>query len=207
MSLFQLKNKLHLIANKSDKNIVTTEQINASNEVTKSKTESNINNNKKKFPLNKTLNKINSHILINSEKKTKKNIPNLIKNVHHRPKIAKSSDNFGFQPITSLEQKLSKQLSRISDKYTEIKNRRFFNNKGGDTNFFWQNFPDYEIYRQLKVLEMRKEVPFGFTRPKLKPLINSKRDKLGKLAKNLYDADQVERFKNLLYKYKVNTSK
>ena len=54
---------------------------------------------------------------------------------------------------------------------------------------------------------MRKEVPFGFTRPKLKPLINSKRDKLGKLAKNLYDADQVERFKNLLYKYKVNTSK
>ena len=53
MSLFQLKNKLHLIANKSDKNIITTEQINASNEVTKSKTESNINNNKKKFPLNK----------------------------------------------------------------------------------------------------------------------------------------------------------
>ena len=35
MSLFQLKNKLHLIANKSDKNIITTEQINASNEVTK----------------------------------------------------------------------------------------------------------------------------------------------------------------------------
>ena len=35
MSLFQLKNKLHLIANKSDKNIVTTEQINSSNEITK----------------------------------------------------------------------------------------------------------------------------------------------------------------------------
>ena len=45
MSLFQLKNKLHLIAKKSDKNIITTEQINALNEVTKSKTESNINNN------------------------------------------------------------------------------------------------------------------------------------------------------------------
>ena len=72
MSLFQLKNKLHLIAKKSDKNIVTTEQINSSNEITKSKTESNINNNKKKFPLNKTLNKINNHILINSEKKLKK---------------------------------------------------------------------------------------------------------------------------------------
>ena len=200
MSLIKFKNKLHLIAENSKNPILKTEEVNTSNEINKSKSLSDINNiNKNKSQKN---NKINKHIIINSERKTK-NVPNLIKNIHHRPKIAKSNDNFRFQPLTSFEQKLSKQLGRISNKYTQIKARKFFYSHNGDTNLFWQNFPDYEIYRQLKVLDTRKEVPFGFSRPKLKPLIFNKKDKLGKLAKNLFEADQIERFKNLLYKYKI----
>ena len=69
------------------------------------------------------------------------------------------------------------------------------------------NFPDYEIYRQLKELDTRKEIPYGFPKPRLKPLIINKKDKLGKLAKNLYEADQAERFKELIYKYKINREK
>ena len=149
-------------------------------------------------------NKNKIHIIINSKNNREKKVPNLMKNVHHKPKIAISCDNFRYQPLSSFEQKLSKQLCRISNKYTEIKNRKFFNKENGNTELFWQNFPDYEIYRQLKVLETRKEVPNGFTKPRLKPLINNRKDKLGKLAKNLYYADQVERFKNLIYKYKIN---
>ena len=137
------------------------------------------------------------HIVINS--KTKK-MPNLMKNIHYRTDTKRSYDSFRYQPISSFEAKLSKQLSRISNKYTVIKNRKFFNNQLTSTNLYWVNFPDYEIYRQLKELETRKEFPNAFTRPRLKPLISQNKDKLGKLAKNLYEADQVERFKKYLNK-------
>ena len=154
---------------------------------------------------NYSTNKSNKHIIINSDYKTKR-VPNLIKNIHHKPKLAISNDNLRYQPLTSFEQKLSKQLSRLSNNYTQIKNRKFFN-KNDNTNLYWMNFPDYEIYRQLKELDTRKEIPYGFTKPRLKPLIYNKKDKLGKLAKNLYEADQVEKFNNLLYKYKISKEK
>ncbi len=141
------------------------------------------------------------HVIINSKEKK---VPNLIRNIHYRPDIKKNNDNLRYQPLSSLEQKLSKQLSRLSNKYTSMKNRKFFNNQLTNTNLYWMNFPDYEIYRQLKVLETRKEFPYSFTKPKLKPLIYQKKDKLGVLAKNLYEADQVERFKKFLKKqYKI----
>lgn len=144
------------------------------------------------------------HIIINS--KTKK-MPNMIKNIHYRPDVKKSHDNFRYQPITSFESKLSKQLSRLSNKYSVIKNRKFFNNQLTSTNLYWANFPDYEIYRQLKELETRKEFPNEFTKPRLKPLICQNKDKLGKLAKNLYEADQVERLKKYLNKqYKIKAT-
>ena len=146
-------------------------------------------------------NNISNHIVITSKTKKK---PNLIKNIHYKTDIKKSYDNFRYQPITSFEQKLSKQLSRISDKYTVIKNRKFFNNQLTNTNLYWVNFPDYEIYRQLKELETRREFPYSFAKPRLKPLINPKKDKLGILAKNLYEADQVDKFKKFLNKnYKI----
>ena len=141
------------------------------------------------------------HVIINSKEKK---VPNLIRNIHYRPDIKKNNDNLRYQPLSSLEQKLRKQLSRLSNKYTSMKNRKFFNNQLTNTNLYWMNFPDYEIYRQLKVLETRKEFPYSFTKPKLKPLIYQKKDKLGVLAKNLYEADQVERFKKFLKKqYKI----
>ena len=145
------------------------------------------------------------HIIINSKEKQRK-APSLIRNIHYRPNIKKSNDNFRYQPISSFEEKLSKELSRLSNKYTSIKNRKFFNNQLSNTNLYWMNFPDYEIYRQLKELETRKELPNAFTKPRLKPLITQKKDKLSMLAKNLYEADQVERLKKLLKKqYKIKT--
>ena len=151
--------------------------------------------------------KNNKHIIINSNINNNNNnqrrIPNLIKNIHHKPKVAISTDNFRYQPLTSFEQKLSKELSRLSKNYTQIKNRKFFN-KNDSTSLYWMNFLDYEIYRQLKELDTRKEIPYGFTKPRLKPLIINTKNKLGRLAKNLYEADQVEKFNNLLHKYKIN---
>ena len=202
MSFIQLKNKLHLMT-QSQQKISQTDAISSSN-ITHNNSKFNQNNNSS---FTKTNHKNKIHIIINSKNNKQKKIPNLMKNVHHRPKVAISWDNFRYQPLSSFEQKLSKQLSRISNKYTEIKNRKFFNKQSGNTELYWQNFPDYEIYRQLKELETRKETPFGFTKPRLKPLINNKKDKIGQLAKNLYEADQVERFKILLNKYKINQEK
>jgi hypothetical protein len=138
--------------------------------------------------------------LINSMPKR----PDFTRNVHYRKNIKKSNDNFRYQPISSFEQKLSKQLSRVSNSYNPIKNRKFFNNDLKNTELYWSHFPEYEIYRQLKELETRKELPNAFTKPKLKPLICQNKDKLGILAKNLYEADQTERFKKFLLKqYKI----
>ena len=162
---------------------------------------SNYNSNKIK--------KNNKHIIINSNISNinnninQKRIPNLIKNIHHKPKVAITTDIFRYQPLTSFELKLSKELGRLNKNYTQIKNRKFFN-KNDSTSLYWMNFPDYEIYRQLKELDTRKEIPYGFTKPRLKPLIINTKNKLGKLAKNLYEADQVEKFNNLLHKYKIN---
>ena len=201
MSFLRFKNRLNKKNKESSYKINQTEQI--SSNITDNNSNLIYNNNSS---INK-INKSKKHIEIKSKDIPQKKIPNLMKNVHHRPKIAISCDNFRYQPLSSFEQKLSKQLGRISNKYTEIKNRKFFNKSNINTELFWQNFPDYEIYRQLKVLETRKEIPYGFPKPKLKPLINNKKDKLGKLAKNLYEADQAERFKELIYKYKINREK
>ena len=171
MSFIQLKNKLPLMAKESKQKISQTEAISSNNI-----TNNNSNFNERAYSQNN--NKSKKHIILDSKNNTKKKIPNLMKNVHHRPKIAISCDNFRFQPLSSFEQKLSKQLGRISTRYTEIKNRKFFNKQNGNTDLYWQNFPDYEIYRQLKELETRKEIPFGFTKPRLKPLVINKRDKI-----------------------------
>ena len=162
-------------------------------------------NTKIKYSYSNRSNKNTEHIIINSKEKVKKR-PNLMRNVHYRQNIKKDNDNFRYQPISSFEEKLSKQLSRLSNKYTSMKNRKFFSNQLTNTNLYWMNFPDYEIYRQLKELETRKELPNAFTKPRLKPLITQKKDKLSLLAKNIYEADQVERLKKLLKKqYKIKT--
>lgn len=149
---------------------------------------------------NFTKNKSHDHIVINSMPKR----PDFTRNVHYRKNIKKSNDNFRYQPISSFEQKLSKQLSRVSNSYNPIKNRKFFNNDLKNTELYWSHFPEYEIYRQLKELETRKELPNAFAKPRLKPLIYQHKDKLGILAKNLYEADQTERFKKFLLKqYKI----
>jgi hypothetical protein len=191
MSYIQYKKHLKIITKESSQNKTQPSKISSSCITT--------NNNNYYHP-NKYNNK---HKIINSNN-TDKRVPNLIKNIHHKPKVAISCDNFKYQPLTSFEQKLSKQLGRLSTKYTYIKNRKFFNKENDSTNLYWMNFPEYEIYRQMKELDTRKEIPYGFPKPRLKPLIINKKDKLGKLAKNLFEADQIERFKNLLYKYKIN---
>ena len=202
MSLLKIKKRFNLMVSESPKKIVQTDVMLSSNITNNSN--NNINNKSSKN--NKNFNNNKNHILITS-KETPKKIPNLTKNIHHRPKVANSCDNFRYQPISSFELKLSKQLSRISNKYTQIKNRKFFNKQTENTNLYWQNFPDYEIYRQLKELETRKEIPLAFPKPRLKPLICNTKDRLGRLAKNLYEADQIDRFKSLLYKYKNNQRK
>ena len=191
MSYIQYKKHLKIITKESSQNKTQPSKISSSCITT--------NNNNYYHP-NKYNNK---HKIINSNN-TDKRVPNLIKNVHYKPKVAISCDNFKYQHLTSFEQKLSKQLGRLSTKYTHIKNRKFFNKENDSTNLYWMNFPEYEIYRQMKELDTRKEIPYGFPKPRLKPLIINKKDKLGKLAKNLFEADQIERFKNLLYKYKIN---
>ena len=191
MSYIQYKKHLKIITKESSQNKTQPSKISSSCITT--------NNNNYYHP-NKYNNK---HKIINSNN-TDKRVPNLIKNIHLKPKVAISCDNFKYQPLTSFEQKLSKQLGRLSTKYTYIKNRKFFNKENDSTNLYWMNFPEYEIYRQMKELDTRKEIPYGFPKPRLKPLIINKKDKLGKLAKNLFEADQIERFKNLLYKYKIN---
>ena len=192
--------------NFSNSNIAKTEQshiVIKSQLKSKSKSSFKINTSSHS---NFTKNKSHEHIVINSKPKK----PDLIRNVHYRKNIKKSNDNFRYQPISSFEQKLSKQLSRVSNKYNVVKNRKFFNNDLKDTELFWSHFPEYEIYRQLKELETRKELPNAFTKPRLKPLICQRKDKLGVLAKNLYEADQIERFKKFLvkqYKIKIKQEK
>ena len=168
------------------------------NNIKKNSSNNNTSNIKISISHSNFKNKNHQHIIIDSNSKK----PNLIKNIHYKQNIKRSNDSLRYQPISSFEQKLSKQLSRISNKYTTIKNRKFFNNQLTSTNLYWQNFPDYEIYRQLKELETRNAFPYAFTKPRLKPLISQHKDKLGLLAKNLYMVDQVERFKKLLKKQK-----
>ena len=192
--------------NFSNSNIAKTEQshiVIKSQLKSKSKSSFKINTSSHS---NFTKNKSHEHIVINSKPKK----PDLIRNVHYRKNIKKSNDNFRYQPISSFEKKLSKQLSRVSNKYNVVKNRKFFNNDLKDTELFWSHFPEYEIYRQLKELETRKELPNAFTKLRLKPLICQRKDKLGVLAKNLYEADQIERFKKFLvkqYKIKIGQEK
>ena len=198
----KLKNEFSLSEiNDSNNNINNnnkSKKILKSESYDKNKSTLKLNSSDSNFKKN---NSISKHIVITS--KTKK-MPNLIRNIHYKTDIKKSYDNFRYQPTTSFEQKLSKQLSRISSKYTIIKNRKFFNNQLTNTNIYWENFPDYEVYRQLKELETRKEFPYSFAKPRLKPLINQKKDKLGILAKNLYEADQVDKFKKFMNKnYKI----
>ena len=201
MSLLKIKKKFNLMISEHPQKFVQTDAV-ISSDITNNNNNSNYNINSNSSKYNKNFNKNKNHIIITSTE-NQKNIPNLTKNIHHRPKVANSCDTFKYQPISSLEQKLSKQLERISNRYTQIKNRKFFNKQTENTNLYWQYFPDYEIYRQLKELETRKEIPFAFPKPRLKPLIYNQKNRLGKLAKNLYEAGQIDRFKNLLYKYKI----
>ena len=151
------------------------------------------------------INKSQDHILIDSKKKPK--IPNLIRNIHYRNDLKeKDNDMFKFQPQSSFEQKLSKELLRLNNKYTIVKNRKFFN-KMNNTNLYWANFIDYGNYKQLKELETRAELPNAFGRPKLKPLIYQPKNSVGRLAQNLYKADQVNRLKKYFYnKYKIKNN-
>jgi hypothetical protein len=151
------------------------------------------------------INKSQDHIITNSKNKPK--IPNLIRNIHYRNDIKKKdNDIFRFQPQTSFEQKLSKELLRLNNKYTIVKNRKFFN-KMNNTNLYWANFLDYGNYKQLKELETRVELPNAFGRHKLRPLIYQPKDSLGKLAQNLYKADQENRIKKYFYnKYKIKNN-
>ena len=143
------------------------------------------------------------HIIIESKPKR----PNLMRNIHYKSELKKSSDSLRYQPMTGFENKLCRELSRLSNKYSYMKNRKFFNNQSSSSNLYWLNFPDYEIYRQLKELETRSEFPNAFCKPKLKPLICQKKNNLEVLAKNLYEADQVDRFKKFLNKqYKIKIS-
>ena len=167
----------------------------------------NTNKNKSHSYLNKK-NKSLGHISINSKNKPK--LPNLIRNVHYRKDLKKNNgnDNFRYQPISSFEKKLSKELCRISSRYTVVKNRKFFNNDSNITDEYWSNFPDYKIYRQLKEIETRKELPNAFSKPRLKPLIVQNKNKLSILARNLYEAEQIDKLKKLMYKqYKIKNEK
>ena len=152
------------------------------------------------------INKSQDHIKIDSKKKPK--IPNLIRNIHYRNDIKnKDNDIFRFQPQTSFEQKLSKELLRLNNKYTIVKNRKFFN-KMNNTNLYWANFIDYGNYKHLKELETRVELPNAFGRPKLRPLIYQPKDSVGRLAQNLYKADQANRLKKYFYnKYAIKNNK
>ena len=143
---------------------------------------------------------------IKSESYNKNNLPDSLISTYKKNNESKHI-SLRYQPMTGLEKKLCKELSRLSNKYSYMKNKKFFNNQLTSTNLYWLNYPDYEIYRQLKELETRSEFPNAFSKPKLKPLICQKKDKLGILAKNLYEADQVDRFKKILNKqYKIKTS-
>ena len=116
------------------------------------KSSSCLTTNYSNYNLNKNK-KNNKHIIINSNISNinnninQKRIPNLIKNIHHKPKVAISTDIFRYQPLTSFELKLSKELGRFNKNYTQIKNKKFFY-KNDSTSLYWMNFLDYEIYLQ-----------------------------------------------------------
>lgn len=103
-----------------------------------------------------------------------------------------------YQPISSFEQKLLKEMSRISNRYRKNESRyNYYPNKNLD--IFWNSVPDFTQYKQLKQIENRFQ---GHQeRGKLKPLIYVKKDNLNKLANRLYQVDQDSRqfkFQNML---------
>jgi len=151
------------------------------------------------------INKSQDHILIDS--KNKPRIPNLIRNIHYRNDLKKNdNDIFKYQPQSSFEQKLSKELLRLNNKYTIVKNRKFFS-KINNTNLYWANYLDYGKYKQLKEIETRFELPNAFRKPKLRPLIYQPKDSVGRLGQNLYKADQANRLKKYFYnKYKIKNN-
>lgn len=184
----------------NDCNINNKENFNKSQQKHKIilKSESNHNN----INMNTSYSQNNSKN--KSQEHDKPKLPNLIRNIHYRKDLKKNNDNFRYQPLSSFEQKLSKELCRLSNRYTIIKNRKFFSKDLENTNIYYANFPEYKIYKQLKEIETRKEVPNAFAKPRLKPLIVQNRNKLSILAKNLYEADQVERLKKFMYnQYKI----
>ena len=137
--------------------------------------------------------------LLTAENKKSNNIQVITKNINYKKYIKDNQKKLRYQPLTSFEQKLSKELGRLSHKYNYETSRRIFNSKLNNTNLYWKQFPDFKIYRLLKELEGRKDIPSVFNKPRLKPLINVHKDKLGVLAKNIYEKDQIERFKKYLY--------
>lgn len=103
-----------------------------------------------------------------------------------------------YQPISSFEQKLIKEMSRISNRYKKNECRyNYYPNK--NLELFWNSVSDFSQYKQLKQIENRFQ---GHQeRGKLKPLICIKKDNLNKLANRLYQVDQETRqfkFKKML---------
>jgi hypothetical protein len=202
-------NNYNVSKNDQSTNIDTSKYIYPSKHTIILKSNSNKKSNVKMSILNTSyshfINKSQDHKTINSKDKPK--IPNLIRNIHYRKDIKKKdNDIYRFQPQTSFEQKLSKELLRLNNNYTIVKNRKFFN-KMNNTNLYWANYLDYGNYKQLKELETRIELPNAFGKPKLRPLIYQSKDSVGRLAQNLYKADQANRLKKYFYnKYKIKNN-
>ena len=93
-----------------------------------------------------------------------------------------------YHPISSFEQKLNNEMKRISNRYGKVESRQIFY-PNINTDFYWKSIPNFEMYRQLKVIENRYSGLRNKMRPKLKPLGYVSNDSLNKLAQHIFYSD------------------
>jgi hypothetical protein len=103
-----------------------------------------------------------------------------------------------YHPITSFEQKLNNEMKRISNRYGKVESRQIFY-PNINTDFYWRSIPNFEMYRQLKVIENRYSGLRNKMRPRLKPIGYVSNDNLNKLAQHIFENDpNVKKAKNQL---------
>ena len=89
-------------------------------------------------------------------------------------------------------------MKRISNRYGKVESRQIFY-PNINTDFYWRSIPNFEMYRQLKVIENRYSGLRNKMRPRLKPIGYVSNDNLNKLAQHIFENDpNVKKAKNQL---------
>ena len=96
-----------------------------------------------------------------------------------------------YNPLSSFEKKLQKEMMRISAKYGKVDGRlQYYPNNNLDV--FWKVMPDYDKYLELKKIENRY-VGYNNGKSRLVAVGYVPKQNLHKLAEKLYNTDKDKR--------------